>query len=111
MFQAYIIAIDESTDVKNTASAWSIYLCLLLKCNCCINCDICCKLDKILEKHELLLNELVCLATEIFMQWLISRMLLWENNDTFSSKIHNIHCITEQEVLCGQILKLNHVLK
>jgi hypothetical protein len=40
MFQAYIIVTDESTDVKNTASACRVYLWVLLKCSCYINCDI-----------------------------------------------------------------------
>ncbi|XP_067132424.1 general transcription factor II-I repeat domain-containing protein 2-like [Centruroides vittatus] len=128
-FQAYSIAIDESTDIRNiTQLAVFIRGCdvnlkiseelleIIPMHNTTTGADIFDALMEVLKKYKLPLEKLVCLATDGaptttgITKGVVARLketCKQHGNNNFE----HFHCIIHQQVLCSKVLNIGHVLK
>ncbi|XP_067121590.1 general transcription factor II-I repeat domain-containing protein 2-like [Centruroides vittatus] len=128
-FQAYAIAIDESTDIRNIAQ-----LAVVIR-RCDVNLKISEQLSEIIpmnntttgadifdafmevsKKYKLPLEKLVCLATDGAPTTTgITKGVVARLKETCKQHVNNnfihFHCIIHQQVLCSKVLNIGHVLK
>ncbi|KAJ8896399.1 hypothetical protein PR048_001743 [Dryococelus australis] len=129
-FVAFSIAVDESTDVSGKAQvsvfirACDKYLNIieeLLRIVSLQNTttveDIFEEVYRLLERFNLPLSKLVCVATHGAPSMMgkhngfIARLLVKQKEVFPESKLHHIHCIIHQEVLCSKTVQMEHILK
>lgn len=129
-FTAFSIAVDESADVSGVAQlAVFIRACdtdliiteelldiISLK-NTTTGEDIFNEVYGLLEKYNLPLSKLVCVATDGApsmtgkQNGFVAKLMAKQKEVCPSSKFHHIHCIIHQEVLCSKVINMNHVLQ
>jgi hypothetical protein len=124
-FQAFSIAVDESTDAKDVAQlAVFIRGCnsnfeiteelleLLPMHGTTTGKDLFEEIENLLNKYELPLKKLVSLVTDGAPAMTGTKKgVVGRLNEKLDGKIENFHCIIHQEVLCGKTINLDHILK
>ncbi|KZC15100.1 General transcription factor II-I repeat domain-containing protein 2 [Dufourea novaeangliae] len=128
-FQAYSIAIDESTDIRNIAQlAVFIRGCdvnlkiseelleIIPMHNTTTGADIFDALMEVLKKYKLPLEKFVCLATDGAPTMTgITKGVVARLKETCkqhgNNNFEHFHCIIHQQVLCSKVLNIGHVLK
>ncbi|GFS92373.1 general transcription factor II-I repeat domain-containing protein 2 [Trichonephila clavipes] len=128
-FQAYSIAIDENTDIRNiTQLAIFIRGCdvnfkineelleVIPMHNTTTGADIFGVLMEVVKKYKLPLDKLFCLATDgAPTKTGITKEVVAKLKETCkqhgNNNFEHFHCIIHQQVLCSKVLNIGHVLK
>ncbi|XP_071053571.1 protein FAM200C-like [Onthophagus taurus] len=128
-FQAYSVAIDESTDIRNVSQlAVFIRGCgvnlkvseelleVIPMHNTTTGVDIFGALMEVLKKYKLPLEKLVCLTTDgaPTMTGITERVvarLKEACKQHGNNNLEHFHCIIHQQVLCSKVLNIGHGLK
>ncbi|XP_065651132.1 general transcription factor II-I repeat domain-containing protein 2-like [Hydra vulgaris] len=123
--EAFSIAVDESTDVKDVAQL-SVFIrgCnfkyeiteelleLIPMHGTTTGADIFLEIEKTLDKYELPITKLVSIVTDGAPAMIgLKKGLVGKLNEKIGKKINNFHCIIHQEVLCGKTIDLDYVIK
>ncbi|XP_065658787.1 general transcription factor II-I repeat domain-containing protein 2-like [Hydra vulgaris] len=118
--QAFSIAVDESTDVKDVAQL-SVFIrgCsfkyditgelleLISMHSTTTSADIFLEIEKILDKYKHPITKFVSMVTdEAPAKSGLKKGLVRKLNEKIGKKINNFHCIIRQEVLCGKTIDL-----
>ncbi|XP_067132665.1 general transcription factor II-I repeat domain-containing protein 2-like [Centruroides vittatus] len=128
-FQAYSIAIDESTDIRNIAQLVGFIrrcdvnlkiseelLEIIPMHNTTTGADIFVALMEVLKKYKLPLEKLVCLATDGAPIMIgITKRVVASLKETCkqhgNNNFEHFYSIIHQQVLCSKVLNIGHVLK
>ncbi|XP_065650666.1 general transcription factor II-I repeat domain-containing protein 2-like [Hydra vulgaris] len=123
--EAFSVAVDESTDVKDVAQL-SVFirgynfkyeiteelLELIPMHGTTTGADIFLEIEKTLDKYELPITKLVSIVTDGAPTMIgLKKDLVRKLNEKIGKKINNFHCIIHQEVLCGKTIDLDYVIK
>ncbi|XP_065662992.1 general transcription factor II-I repeat domain-containing protein 2-like [Hydra vulgaris] len=123
--EAFSIAVDESTDVKDVAQL-SVFIrgCnfkyeiteelleLIPMHGTTTGADIFLEIEKTLDKYEFPITKLVSIVTDGAPAMIgLKKGLVSKLNEKIGKKINNFHCIIHQEVLCGKTIDLDYVIK
>lgn len=128
-FETYSIAIDESTDVRDTAqlaifirgcdSKLKVYeelLEIIPMQGTTTGADIFDAVKKVLTEYNLPLTKLVCVATDGapamtgVLKGAVAK-LQEESGKQGNSYFQHFHCIIHQQTLCSKVLNIGHVLR
>ncbi|XP_065658813.1 general transcription factor II-I repeat domain-containing protein 2-like [Hydra vulgaris] len=119
--QAFSIAVDESTDVKDVAQM-SVFIrgCsfkyditeelleLIPMHSTTTGADLFLEIEKILDKYKHLITKFVPMVTDgAPAKSGLKKGLVGKLNEKIGKKINNFHCIIHQEVLCGKTIDLD----
>ncbi|XP_065676774.1 general transcription factor II-I repeat domain-containing protein 2-like [Hydra vulgaris] len=122
---AFSIAVDESTDVKDVAQL-SVFirgcnfkyeiteeLLELIPMHGTTTCaDIFLEIEKIPDKYKLPITKLVSIVADGAPAMIGSKKgLVGKLNEKIGKEINNFYCIIHQEVLCRKIIDLDYVIK
>ncbi|KAJ8891567.1 hypothetical protein PR048_004095 [Dryococelus australis] len=111
-FVPFSIAVDESTDISGKAQLLGI-----VSLQNTTGKDIFEEVYCFLERFNLPLSKLVCVPTDGAPSMMgkcngfVTRLLAKQKEVSPESKLHHIHCIIHQDVLCSKTVQMEHVLK